>query len=630
MRVLPVLRNLAALAGLAALFGCPQDIKIREPDARDAGVVVRDGGAEVSRDGGPAAPTCGDDRAEGNEVCDGIDLKNETCATQRIGTGDLACNSDCDGFDTAGCVACEPTCGALECGPDPTCGISCGDCGMGEDCSAAGICVETCEPGSFMCTADGFGWQGCGLDDSSGLHDFGPRIACPNGIACGTSPCMNAPCQSADVVVIVDRSASMSAGSVWSWTRDTVVDVLGRYDIPNRIGAREFPGGASCFAAPLITPAVDNLMTIDSALTAPGADASSPIVGALDGLAPVFTGRHDAMAVVLITDGAESCQGEQDALDAASRLFRIGVKTYPIGLTTRADQAFLDRLAAVGGTTARHADDAVALDAALEEIFADSGACPNPRAQVTSGYYHACGRHTDGTLACWGRNQDGQATPPAGQYVDVAASTDAVCAIDTLGRLNCWGRDLRGQIDPPTNGVYTQVSGGDSHFCALAMDGTAHCWGYDDAGQATPPTGTFKQIAVGNFFSCGLRTDGSVECWGQPRPPTPAGNEFIQISAGRALCGLQGDRNVVCTGGLSTGIPAGPFSQVAAGQDHACAVRTSGEIACWGSDFAGQSTPDTNHLYTQVAVNNAYTCAVTTENAFVCWGEGGNGQTTPP
>jgi hypothetical protein len=33
---------------------------------------------------------------------------------------------------------------------------------------------------------------------------------------------------------------------------------------------------------------------------------------------------------------------------------------------------------------------------------------------ISAGVYHTCGLKGDGTVACWGRNDAGQATPPAG------------------------------------------------------------------------------------------------------------------------------------------------------------------------------------------------------------------------
>lgn len=48
---------------------------------------------------------CGDGIAEGTaEVCDGEDLGGETCESQGFDSGTLACNPDCQGFDTDQCV----------------------------------------------------------------------------------------------------------------------------------------------------------------------------------------------------------------------------------------------------------------------------------------------------------------------------------------------------------------------------------------------------------------------------------------------------------------------------------------------------------------------------------------------
>jgi len=99
-----------------------------------------------------------------------------------------------------------------------------------------------------------------------------------------------------------------------------------------------------------------------------------------------------------------------------------------------------------------------------------------PSGQVSAGDYHTCGLRTDGTLACWGDNGFGQATPPAG--------------------------------------TFTQVSAGDYHTCGLRTDGTLDCWGWSYYNQAAPPAGTFTQVASGACHTCGLQTDGTLACWG--------------------------------------------------------------------------------------------------------------------
>ncbi len=62
---------------------------------------------------GCTSPTCGDDNAEGNEVCDGTDLGNNDCTTVpgNFTGGTLGCNGNCNGWDTSLCTGGAPFCG---------------------------------------------------------------------------------------------------------------------------------------------------------------------------------------------------------------------------------------------------------------------------------------------------------------------------------------------------------------------------------------------------------------------------------------------------------------------------------------------------------------------------------------
>jgi predicted small secreted protein len=44
----------------------------------------------------------------------------------------------------------------------------------------------------------------------------------------------------------------------------------------------------------------------------------------------------------------------------------------------------------------------------------DGATCAYTFSQVSAGGSHTCGIMTDGSVTCWGNNQDGQANPPAG------------------------------------------------------------------------------------------------------------------------------------------------------------------------------------------------------------------------
>jgi hypothetical protein len=52
---------------------------------------------------------------------------------------------------------------------------------------------------------------------------------------------------------------------------------------------------------------------------------------------------------------------------------------------------------------------------------------------------------SDGTLACWGNNADGQSTPPAGIFTQVGAGTWHTCGVKNNGGFICWGDNTSGQ-----------------------------------------------------------------------------------------------------------------------------------------------------------------------------------------
>jgi alpha-tubulin suppressor-like RCC1 family protein len=56
---------------------------------------------------------------------------------------------------------------------------------------------------------------------------------------------------------------------------------------------------------------------------------------------------------------------------------------------------------------------------------------------------------TDLTIACWGDNSSGEATPPAGTFASVSAGYNFACGVRTNGTIACWGENLAGNATPP-------------------------------------------------------------------------------------------------------------------------------------------------------------------------------------
>jgi alpha-tubulin suppressor-like RCC1 family protein len=135
-------------------------------------------------------------------------------------------------------------------------------------------------------------------------------------------------------------------------------------------------------------------------------------------------------------------------------------------------------------------------------------------------------------------------------------------------------------------------------------------------------------IAAGQDFTCALRATGTVRCWGLNsfgqlgNNPTPGG-----FSAGRfeaAPVGVQGLNDAIA---------------IAAGREHACAVRVGGTVICWGFNRFGQvGTAGTNTVVTTpfqppaistavaIAAGPDHTCALLVNGTARCWGKNDSGQ----
>ena len=74
-------------------------------------------------------------------------------------------------------------------------------------------------------------------------------------------------------------------------------------------------------------------------------------------------------------------------------------------------------------------------------------------------FLHTCGVKTDGAIACWGDNRDGQTDAPTGTFSSVSAGIIHSCGLKTDGTLACWGSNEDGNLNVPT-GLFSSVSAG--------------------------------------------------------------------------------------------------------------------------------------------------------------------------
>jgi alpha-tubulin suppressor-like RCC1 family protein len=168
--------------------------------------------------------------------------------------------------------------------------------------------------------------------------------------------------------------------------------------------------------------------------------------------------------------------------------------------------------------------------------------------------------------------------------------------------------------------------------------GGVKCWGWNGFGQLGDGTETDRltpveviglndeitAIAAGDYHTCALTAAGGVKCWGQ--------NEEGQLGDGAPT--FKAVVAPVDAVGLSQGVTA-----ITAGENHTCALLSSGEVKCWGWNHFGQladgtlvdhSTPagviNMGGVVAAIDSGQNYACSLTSSGGVNCWGENLMGQ----
>jgi Regulator of chromosome condensation (RCC1) repeat len=164
-------------------------------------------------------------------------------------------------------------------------------------------------------------------------------------------------------------------------------------------------------------------------------------------------------------------------------------------------------------------------------------------------------------------------------------------------------------VNPHSSGTITfappvkAMAMGDSGTYALMADGTVRYWGVDILDQKTlhsAPTvlagvSGATGIAAGLFFGCAILADTTVKCWGAS----------------------DGTWSLLANGKLtSTGVPPTTIAgltgvtQLAAAEDHVCALTADRSMYCWGKNTSGEladgTTNDANNAPVKSSLFDGY------------------------
>jgi alpha-tubulin suppressor-like RCC1 family protein len=267
--------------------------------------------------------------------------------------------------------------------------------------------------------------------------------------------------------------------------------------------------------------------------------------------------------------------------------------------------------------------------------------------QISANSAHTCALLDDHGVKCWGVNFDGElgyddTLPRGGAAGDMAklaplalgksvlavyAGSSRSCAILIDGSLKCWGKNEQGQL-----GYGDTLSRGSASGDMAALPTVSLGVGR-----------TVKQLVMGQQFNCALLDDQSVKCWGR-------GHEGQLASGSPNAIGDQPGE----MGDALQKVKLGARLAVAltAGKNHACALLDDGKVKCWGSAENGQLGNDdatqwsyvgdnpnelgdnlkpvalgAGHTATAIAAGEQSTCVVLEDRTSVkCWGNGFDGE----
>jgi len=253
---------------------------------------------------------------------------------------------------------------------------------------------------------------------------------------------------------------------------------------------------------------------------------------------------------------------------------------------------------------------ALLLGAAVPHVpllaYAEELGSPVKGSTIAAGVYHSLALKSDGTVAAWGWNSDGQNDVPAGLtgVVAIAGGGFFSLALRSDGTVVAWGADDSGQTDVPEGLSATAIAGGDSHALALKSDGTVVAWGRGSENQTTIPPGLAGVVAIaaGTFHSLAVKSDGTVVGWGY--------SVYGQTNAPDGLTGV---------------------ISVAAGSNHSLALKSDGTVVAWGANDSGQSdVPEGLAGVIAIAAKENFSLALKSDGTVVAWGANDYGQTDVP
>lgn len=238
-------------------------------------------------------------------------------------------------------------------------------------------------------------------------------------------------------------------------------------------------------------------------------------------------------------------------------------------------------------------------------------------AEVMAASARTCVRTQQGTVECWGSNDQGQIgdgtrtdslTPIEARGIDDAISLaldeESTCVLHKSRTVSCWGGAEDAWLPKPMEGlsnIQELRAGSTGHYCARDASDAVWCWS-SNSGAWAPPVEMAalkgaRAIAVPTYnVACGLVPAGNIVCHNAESGSSVAlgdsdGVVTMNAAGGLALCANKSDGRWYCWNVLppmleSVGSPAiavpteVPLTELAISGFRVCALRGDKQVVC--------------------------------------------------
>lgn len=268
---------------------------------------------------------------------------------------------------------------------------------------------------------------------------------------------------------------------------------------------------------------------------------------------------------------------------------------------------------------------------------------------TTASPFHITWEATNGDTVVLGRYVSLQTSTPSALALPIPSPSSGL-RDSMAGQQVRWDGCMGNSCDD--SAIAASIATGENFSCSVMANSTVSCWGSNDEGQlgrndlvdddtpgsvvmpAAPviPYYGLQAVTAGKDHACALTATGNVDCWGS--------NVYGQLGDGNSGGGVYsalGVRVVDASDNALSGIVA-----IDAGERHTCAVKSNGDLYCWGANSDGQlgtgNTSDSAKATLvqaassvdfadthSVSAGKAHTCALKSDTGgnetLMCWGD---------